>query len=277
MSAEVEKPILGRLTQGSIFTAATAEGYMGFPVWGFCITARCDLAHDGKAQVFNYVPIVRFEDWLLVDGGRLLIDRVAADLLNDARNCLKSIGKSSSVLDFHSVADVFQILFPGESAKNSKNGLRFSLLVEQIAKVEKLGAEKMIARSDVAVLAEYKRPTSEKLIKELWSNKLQGYYFLDTVGETESPSSLGYVVLLREIHHLPRDVAQKIALGIDRESPDGQGLNFSVFDFSQAVGKLRSPWVEHLMQNFALLFSRIGLTDPLVDKYNSLCEVLNHE
>lgn len=174
MSVEIEKPILGRLTQGSIFTAATAEGYRGFPVWGFCITARCDLAHDGKAQVFNYVPIVRFEDWLLVDGGRLLIDRVIADLLNDAKNCLKSIGKSTSVLDFHSVGEVFQILFPDEVAKNSKNGLKFSLLVEQISKVEMFEKEKIITKSNVAMLADCKRLTSEKLIKDLWSNKLQG-------------------------------------------------------------------------------------------------------
>lgn len=79
------------------------------------------------------------------------------------------------------------------------------------------------------------------------------------------------------MHHLPRNVARKIAQGIGSDSTDGEGLNFSVFDFSQAVGKLKSPWVEHLMQNFALLFSRIGLADPLVEKYKSLCEVLNHE
>jgi hypothetical protein len=277
MSAEVEKPILGKLTQGSIFTAAVAEGYTDFPVWGFCITARCDFAHEGKAQVFNYVPIVRFEDWLRVDGGRLLIDKVETDLLNDARNCLKAIDKSPSVLEFHSIADLFQIFFPDESAKSSKNGSRFSLLVEQISKIEILKKKKIIARSDVAVLAGYKRVTSEKLIKDIWSNKLQGYYFLDEIGNTEHSSSLGYVVLLREIHHLPANVAKKIALGVDSESPDGDELNFSVFDFSQAIGKLKSPWVEHLMQNFSLLFSRIGLTDPLVDKYKSLCEVLNHE
>lgn len=270
----IDKPILGQVTQGSIFTAAVAEGYSVDPVWGFCITARCDVAHEGKAQVFNYVPVVRFEDWLLVDGGRLLIDRVYAELFNDAKNCIKSINKSVSVLDSHHVDHVFHVLFPSDEEKKSKNGVRFATLATQISRVKSIENSARLAIGDVTDLADLKRSTSEKLIKEVWSNKLQGYYFLESIGDTEFPSSLGYVVLLREIHHIPRVIAHKIASGADELSCSNGNLNFSVFDFSQVVGKLKSPWVEHLMQSFALLFSRIGLVDPAVDKYNSLCEVL---
>ena len=63
----ITRPILGEMTQGVVFAGAFADNYRNAPVWGICITARCDAAHD-KAQVFNYLPIVRFEDWLVVDG-----------------------------------------------------------------------------------------------------------------------------------------------------------------------------------------------------------------
>ncbi|ARK80125.1 hypothetical protein BOC40_06590 [Burkholderia pseudomallei] len=42
-------------------------------------------------------------------------------------------------------------------------------------------------------------------------------------------------------------------------------------DYALPVAKLASPWIEHLMQNFALLFSRIGVRDnDLADIRKSL-------
>ena len=91
MKLMIEKPILGQLTQGSIFSAASAENYKKVPVWGICITARCDVAHETKTSVFNYVPIVRYEDWLLVDGSKIIIDKI----YNAVRGKAKEIAGSN--------------------------------------------------------------------------------------------------------------------------------------------------------------------------------------
>ncbi|WP_286138214.1 hypothetical protein, partial [Methylomonas methanica] len=101
----LDKPILGQITQGTVFTAACGENYPTKPVWGLCITARCDVAHENKAQVFNYVPIVRYDDWLLVDGGRIILDRIYTDLLNTAKNAIRSIEKSDTVFNFYDPLD----------------------------------------------------------------------------------------------------------------------------------------------------------------------------
>lgn len=272
----IDKPVLGQITQGTFFAGAKAENYSSDPVWGLCITARCDVAHENKTPVFNYVPVVRYEDWLLVDGGRLIVERIYSELFNDARNCIKGINKSPSILDSHPLKDVFDTLFPLPNDKESKAGVRFQTLTDQLAFVGTLRTAERLERKDLLTVCGLKTSTAEKLLKELWSNLLQGYYFLEAVGDTEHGSSLGYVVLLREIHHIPRSLAQSVARGIDKDSGDERFLNFSVFDFSYTTGKLRSPRIEHLMQQFALLFSRIGLTDPLIDTYNSLCNAIKH-
>lgn len=272
----VDKPVLGQLTQGTIFAAAKAENYSPDPVWGLCITARCDVAHENKTQVFNYVPVVRFEDWLLVDGGRLVIERIHNELFNEAKNCVKALNMSPSILDSYSLTEVSDRLFPRPADKESKNGQRFLKVAEQLALTSALRTAARLEKQDVIKACSFKSATAEKLLKDLWANLLQGYYLLKTIGETENSSSIGYVVLLREIHHIPRSVAHSVAQGVDKLSCEERFLNFSVFDFAYTTGKLRSPWIEHLMQQFALLFSRIGLTDPAIDTYNSLCDVLKN-
>lgn len=255
----VDRPVLGQITQGTFFSAAKAENYPIDPVWGLCITARCDVAHENKTQVFNYVPVVRYEDWLLADGGRLLIERIHSDLLNDAKNCIKAINRSPSVLDAYSPKEVFDRLFTSGADKSDKNAQRFLKISDQLAVTSALRGVDRLERGRLVDACGFKTTTAEKLLKELWSNQLQGYYFLETLGDTEHASSLGYVVLLREIHHIPRNLGRLVARGIDKFDGDERFLSFSVFDFSFTTGKLRSPWIEHVMQQFAMLFSRIGL------------------
>ena len=110
---------------------------------------------------------------------------------------------------------------------------------------------------------------SHKLISECCTQTLAGYYFLPEVDP--KGKSGGFVVLLREVRHLPRRIAQGIADGLDKDAfGDVAGnehadvLSFEAHDFAQPVGLLRSPEVEHLMQLFTNLFARIGVED--VDK-----------
>ena len=109
----------------------------------------------------------------------------------------------------------------------------------------------------------------DTLIRELVHQRLAGYYFLDRVEPDGNDS--GYVVLLREIRLMPRQIARSITEGIDyslytslcaAEPRCRTSLYVGSDDFSMPVGVIASPFLEHLMQAFAMLFGRIGLPDP---------------
>lgn len=253
----IEKPVYGRLTQGTIFTGAHAEEYVGKPTWGLCITARCDMAHQGKANVFNYLPIVTVDDWLTIDGARLLADRLYSEIRSSAANLLKSAKKSISVLDSYDPNFIADNLLPGD--------VNFKKAADKLETISRIRALTPPSSSDVATLANINSKCAERLMKELWSQQLSGYYYLKGVGESEHCCDTGYVILLREVHHLPYAASEQIANGLLVDATNKLAHPFiknCVFDFACPTGLVASPWIEHVMQQFSLLFSRIGLPDP---------------
>lgn len=276
----LEKPVLGQLTQGTIFTAACAENYPQSPVWGLCITARCDVAHENKTKVFNYLPLIRYEDWLLEDGVKIIVDRIGAEIFGSAKELLKRKGISESILESYSPKEVAGKFFPLNSG--DKDSLRFHEIADKINKLNEARTISPVSKSALVEVASYGKKTVEKFTKELWANQLASYYFLPSIGDTEHASDFGYIVLLREVYHISRVAANEVACGAFPDNkalacPTNKAHDFSVFDFSYPISKLKSPWIEHIMQQFSMLFSRIGLPDPVDAVLNNLMKALNHD
>lgn len=273
----IEKPKLGQVTQGTIYTAAAAENYVGFPTWGLCITARCDIAHETKTEVFNYVPLVRYEDWLLVDGYRILFNRIKLEEIGKLKSALSQAELSSSVLDTYSPSVVVNKFFPYANISDKRKKLHDSAsLVEEIQKLQK---ESSISVEQLKKICATSSKINDKLVKDLWGNQLSGFYFLKDIGETEHKSNCGYVVLLREIHHISRQAATLIGGGIaahESTEKNIMSMNFSVMDFSYPIARIASPWIEHLMQQFSTLFTRIGLPDAPESTLSPLLEVFQN-
>ena len=61
-----EKPIVNRMTQGSIINGCVADAFPGEEVFGLIITPRCDVSHEGKVDSVHYLPVVPFERWFEV-------------------------------------------------------------------------------------------------------------------------------------------------------------------------------------------------------------------
>lgn len=255
----IEKPKIGEVTQGAIFTAASAENYPSKPTWGLCITARCDMAHENKVKVFNYLPIVRYEDWILNDGAKILTERINNELNGAAKNLLKSKNKSETILESYPIKIIAEKIFP--------EGGKFHEIANKLENINLKNNDYPMTIADIAEIAKYNEKCCEKILKELWSNQLSGYYYLSSIGNTEYSSTSGYVILLREVRHIPKIMAEKISCGIFLEEEDinilaQSNFNKAVFDFVSITGVLKSPWIEHLLQNFSIMFSRIGLPDP---------------
>jgi hypothetical protein len=270
----ISEPRMGRITQGTIFCGGYAEDYSGLPVWGLIITARCDTTHE-KTPIVNYLPVVKIEDWLFGHGGILSIDRETAEVSNRFKNLLAKRQLSGSLLDVHPPDEIAKLHFsmPAQlgNQKAQKEARDAEVAIETASHLNRLQhclASPLPNRDAVQAALTGCRKSVETVVKDLITHKLAGYYFLPTLGGlTEMPSTKGYVVLLREVHHVPRQGVSQLVKGISRDAAVAtqmRGLCFDCFDFVCPVAELTSPWTEHLMQSFCNLFGRIGLAD--IDK-----------
>jgi hypothetical protein len=270
----ISKPRMGRITQGTIFCGGYAEDYSGLPVWGLVITARCDTTHQ-KTPIVNYLPVVTMEDWLHCHGGILSIDREATEVRNRFVNLLSGRQLSASLLEVHSPDEIAKLHFSVPSELGNHKAIKEAKEAELVKEIASLLSQlqqclmpALPDRQTIQTAVSGCRKSVENVVKDLITHKLAGYYFLPTLGElTERPSKKGYVVLLREVHHMPRQGVAQLVEGISRdaatEAPT-RGLCFDCFDFVYPVAELISPWTEHLMQSFCSLFGRIGVAD--IDK-----------
>ena len=261
----IKEPLLGQLNQGSIFTCARASRYPAVKVHGVVLTARCDLEQD-KFNVLNYVPVVGLADWLEVDGFEILASRAASDLESRIESALKSIGLPKSIMLAQTPASILQhyIRTAAADKKVKASEQKFVELAERANKIEIWTKGFCLEARDIFDECE---SLKKQLIKELIHQRLTGYYFLPSItlgGETS-----GYVILLREISHLPRALALSIGSGLDATDPIlvenaewSSYVDYCADDFAMPIAEITSPNVEHLLQTFSHLFGRIGLPDP---------------
>ncbi len=268
----IEEPKLGNLSQGTVFTCAAAENYCDTKVFGLVITARCDIAQS-KVQIFNYLPLVSFDDWIHRDGRAILCDRIMRQITGKMKAALKKSGFSESILKAQPPDLILRTLFPilPNGKKNSTRD-QFSQYVTEHEGVSRCQAS---APNDKLIIGVADQFCGERdtLVRELVTQRLNGYYFLQSAFPgVERP---GYVVLLREIYHIPQALGVKIASGISYDeyrlacvdrNDFCERLCFTHDDFAMPIGILSSPFIEHLMQSFSTLFARIGLPD-LESKY----------
>lgn len=255
-------------TQGLLFAGGVAPGYEECDTFGISITARCDAAND-KVSTYNYLPVVALDDWLHRDGKQILARKLKADSLGGLANLLKECGYSTSILETESPEVIVAQLFPPKATD------------KKIAAARKK-AEPILAKFTLAQRAEQSSPRDRVcveirtnhlkvvsgMIDDLVRHKLPGYYFLDCVDV--NGDDRGYVVLAREIQAIPRELTQLILDGLDahgfasacEKCPEYTGrLQFGNATIAMPLALLKSPNVEHLLQTFAMLFSRIGIAD----------------
>lgn len=267
-----EQPKTGQFTQGTVFSCAYAENYLNEKVYGLVITARCDAAQE-KVPVYTYIPVVPLTTWMLRDGAIIAFDRALADIQNTLTLLLTKAELSPSLLRTHSLDEIFTSHFlplKDDKAKNSQfvkfdNNLKFhKKLIDWQSQIGDAEAVKLGLQGCAKVV--------EGIVKELAGNRLSGHYLLRGVQTWEAEGDTDFVVLLREVHHIPSKIARKIVDGMApcdwaeiRKSDSTSNSVCPKFigedDFSLPIGKITSPWIEHIMQCFSMLFARIGVKD----------------
>lgn len=262
-----DAPRESEFTQGTVFSCASAEDYPNSSVYGLVITARCDAAQD-KTPIFSYIPVVSLHDWMLCDGANIALDRIRAECHGYLRKALKDASLSESLLETKTPDEIYETHFKvRESDKAwSARCVKIRTTVAAYVKTQQLRVE-IGQREERRVHLIENTATVDVVVKELSGNRMSGFYLL-----RDMPSLSGndgnYVALLREIHHIPTALTREIVLGISKEAWTSRNAGemrcprfCATDDLAAPVAKLKSPWIEHLMQNFTMLFARIGVVD----------------
>ena len=185
--------------------------------------------------------------------------RLRPALEKDITRQLKSKGISEALYTVFPLEDVIRQETKGSEQANLLAKCAHLKLVSNIsAKVDGLCP---VAKDIISLAGKQ----CDKLIEELIEQKLGEYYFLDSVDVYES-SKEGFVVLLRNMCMMDCELTTLILAGLPEETaaPDiikTNGVTFEHEPICMITGVLRSPDVEHLAQQFATLFVRIGLED----------------
>lgn len=266
------KPVLGRLTQGVVFSCAIAEDYDDNAVYGLVVTARCDIAQD-KFPLVSYLPIVTLDAWMRRDGHELLHARAMADADGKIRGLLTSVGLSSSLLIAHTPRQILDTIFEPSAAdtKYVKARAKAREIVQHFESVAACQSAPTHSRKLYALADGLRRG----LLKELALNRLTGYYFLPSAVEGDPES--GFVVLLRQLKSLPRRYAMAVSRGLDRADPILNdlrwtgSLSFEHETFAMPLAEVPSPEIEHILQTFSILYGRIGVEDLPQSYVDTIC------
>jgi hypothetical protein len=263
----------GEFVQGTIFTCGLSASYPDVPALGMLITARCDTAQD-KAEVYNYVPIVPVEAWIKKDALEIVAKRALANGLGGMNSALSDAGMAQSIIDFVEHDMILNELRRGTSKQEKSVANRFEQAVKTVR-----SSREVLEKADRSIIESLSFLDANDglykgVIKELLTNGLAEYHYLQKaeIGE----ESKGYVALMREIRFMSAALGKRIAVGLDAKEFESlaeifsPGLNHIRFspeqDFAMPLSCVSSPFIEFIMQRFANLFSRIGVTDIPKDR-----------
>lgn len=240
------------LTQGSVFYGAFVEDYSDSINYGLVITARCDISQK-KASIYSYLPLVSLENWLVKEFPSLLYSKIHKSIYSNLVSAFINIGGSELLLETYGLDKL------KESFKDSgsqKQRTKFYEKVEDFNKLNYLLSSVVDADELRALMKSSKvfGSASEVIFNDLISQNLLGYYFVDDI-TSDGP----HIIKLRDVYHLKSDYAVNLRKGVNLKNvnyiKDNDEKSFT-------VGEIKSPYIEHILQKFSSVFTRIGIDDP---------------
>ena len=263
----------GEFAQGTIFTCGVSESYPDVPALGMLITARCDTAQD-KAEVYNYIPVIPVDAWIVKDGLELVARRSSANEFGLMKKALVDAAMSPSIIDLIDHNTILSELQAGVSKNEMAITKRFQNALQSFRESNDILNTSGRTRTNALSYLENNTGLYKSVIKELMTNTIAEFHYLERseIGE----ETRGYVALMREIRFISAALGKRIAIGLDAQefgaSGDAfaPGLNHIRFsaqhDFAMPLSSVSSPFIELIMQRFAILFSRIGVDDIPKDR-----------
>jgi hypothetical protein len=233
------------LTQGAIFNNAVAENYANYNAYGLIINARCDLAHQ-KLRTISYIPIVNLHDWQLTDGKRIVFERLTKEYYSQIGNALNDKGHNKEVIKYIELDNIVSTLVNDDK--------KIKTILEKIKEISSNISGVYVPE----IIASDYAKVEKKLRSELFEYKLSGFHFVETVDDKDFQ---GFVCLLNEIHSIRHSDSISLAKGFVPSDLLCSNYEFHEEVFTSVIARLRSPYIEHLMQQFAFQFIRVGIDE----------------
>jgi hypothetical protein len=270
----------GIIDQGLIFNAAVADGYNNREVFGIIISPRCDIQHRKNEDIY-YLPIVSLTDWFSCDGKNIFVDKCNDIYISKLKSELQKYSISLSILHNNSFAEQVNIIkqLVPEAQKHKQSIDLIGFLEElELLKFNKLNSSKV---KDLFIREAKQVKT---IVKELSENKKKEYYLIEPfLNTTITVEELHHVILNRQIKKVEYELAVRITNGYvpDNDSkiqyPQSE-VNFNdKNNFIVTLKTLKSPYIEHVMQQFMSNFNRIGVTDHTKDLHETLITKINYD
>ena len=259
-----EKPIVNRMTQGSIINGCVADAFPDEEVFGLIITPRCDVSHEGKVDSVHYLPVVPFERWFEIIAKPKIKDIWKKSLLNKLDNKFKNakVGKEVMSANF-SYEDLISICDAKVNKENDKKDIK-GLLDSYFEKNEDY-FDLFLLDAETKGIFDKKHELFKYLLR-LEGNNIPPYYLLESWLDFGIDKHL--VVMLRDVHRVQFSTAMRIKEGVFESEFTELDLKYNDLflhndpkNFFWVQAEINSPFIEHIMQAFVYNFNRIGVDD----------------
>ena len=266
------------LTQGLVFSGVRSLLYPDFACYGIVITARCDLA-QGKVKQIHYVTAVPINLWFMRDCFIIISEEIIKSCQKKIKNWMTEKELNPTVIEEVGPVNCKTIIQTYEHNKTKRENILREIEKWGLAKSAKEGnlSDEQIVEALNGIFSNYKKDKANLVLKQ----QIHGFYFLPKL--VESGDSSGYIVNLRDVHSTKTEYLEMLLAGeIDFLHPsiakDDQLKKVFLLenegDFAADIGIIQSPQIEHLMQHFSQLYSRIGI-EELSDNYKE--EIKNYK
>lgn len=257
-----EKPIINRMTQGSIINGCVADAFPGEEVFGLIITPRCDVCHEGKVDSVHYLPVVPFERWFEVIARPKIKEIWKKNICSQLNDQFKSAKIGENVMDAgFTYDDLLKIC--NEKVKKDSSKEKIKGLLSSYFSKEEDDFNYYLLNGEVK---DEKKHELIKYLSKLEGNGIAPYYLLEAWSDYGQEKHL--VVLLREVHRIQFSIAMIIKSGVPESMLAELDLKYNDLfltndpnNFFWVQAEINSPFIEHIMQAFVYNFSRIGVDD----------------
>ena len=247
------EPVIGKITQGTIFNGAKSRRYPGFlSVCGIVISPRCDIEQK-KVPLYYYLPAIKMEDWMKVDFPPFYIAALEKEVKGGLKSTLIDCKESESILEKFTPAEVERIIRKHKPQLGTKVENKIEVW-KAIENYKQGGPLKDITDKDSSNVR-------KNIFDDLITHKNSSFYFLENEHEGG-----GFVLRMREISRVSPEILFKLANGIDgklteQELEENDLRQLEDEEIYMPMYVVKSPFIEHIMQHFMQQFNKIGIED----------------
>lgn len=260
---------IGKPNQGDIWINLPFPAYDIPFIFSLVITPRCDFVHE-KADVFSYLPALYFDEYLSYFGFFSILNE-EINRLNNALTGLNIQLSSFSLLEIGvSATDVLsqmkkEIIDKSDSSKRIRTQInKYEEIVLKINHIKSLLDKHRIENSDVMKVIKSKDITRHR--QNVIHNQVIDLHFLPPCPPLlEKP----LVLFLRHICTCHIKLLKTAHNSVNEDDWKGRCKKFEnqikIFNLCSKkpdrILRLRSPYLENLMNRIGFLFLRIGVPD----------------